>query len=281
MLVQPKILTVIVANDDIVKSYATIRSAQEMRYRNHEIVCIVPSRLKRLYAQIKRDFNWLPIISIPYASLSTLLGEAVARGRYAHVDGFCFVQSGTRLESETLTKLAEQLRLRPTFDLFMPVIDRGDGRTVYGALPYGRWPHQLRPITTLTEETEVLPDSYFLGPICLVKASVCYNHPFSEMRDDLTLLYWNERLQQNEVKTAVITDIRILFDGTLYSDVTDSLVIPKGWFEDIKRYVETKGNAYDRLLFWLQYSWRSEGSLVSRLFMITWSHSRLIHSEQE
>ncbi|GEM_PF-5718950 len=282
MLIQPKILTVVIASDDLARTYTTIRSLQQMRYRNHEIVCVIAAGKETIRRHVQRDFNWLPIIYTPYASLSTLLQEAVERGRYSYVDGICFVQAGTTVDGEFLAKMVEPFKRHTTYAMFMPAVVRPEGKSIaYGAESKGLLPHQLRTVTELPDGVENLEDSHFLGPVCLLRAKTCYRYTFSEINDDLALLYWTETLIGDGVHTLTLGGVTVFYDGVLYSDLNDALIVPAGWYRDLERYIDTNGTWYDKADFWLRFRWRREGSLVARLIETWWQGGTVYRTPEE
>ncbi|MFA6082425.1 MAG: hypothetical protein WC773_03370 [Patescibacteria group bacterium] len=273
MLVQPKILTVIIASPDSAKTYTTIRSVQQMRYRNHEIVCTVPYERDLLRHNLLRDFNWLPLITAPRASLSTLLSIAVERGRYSNVDAVCFIQSGCTPEREFLAEMAVPLRTHTNIDLFMPSMVRPDDKgIVFGATRFGKWPHQMKSVIEIPEDELNIANSHFLGHSVLVRLSTCLKNQFSDINDDLTLLYWTEKIINNKHQTMAISSIKIFFDGVIFPDLSSALVVPKGWYKDMERYIQIYGSWYDKVGFVLRYRWRREGSLFSRLVDSWWQN---------
>ena len=275
MQIQPKLLTVIIANEDLAKCYTTIRSVQQTRYRNHEIVAVVPSYLQPICKRLRQDFNWLPIITDPVASLSTLMQIAIERAQYSHVDAICFVQAGTHLETAFLSQFTMYLRNHPKIGLFMPAVMRPEGRVVFGADQKGQWPHHLQAIPTPPADNADIMGTHLLGPVCLIRLESCSKQAFSELNDDLALLYWTEKMIAHGLKTLSATTLTVFYDGTLYSDLTESVVVPSRWYSDVERYISTYGKWYDKVGFFIRYRWRREGGVFSKLidYWLTDNHA--------
>ncbi len=264
MIVQPKLLTVFIASQDFAKNYATIRSLQQMHYRNHEIVCVVPAHHRQTAAQLRRDFNWMPIITKIGASVSTLLKDVIERGQYSHVDAFVFVESGTTAAQDFLHKLIEQIHLHPSANIIIPTITRPEGKVIFGGKQYGKWPYQVSSVV-LEEKLDEIKTPYFLGGACLIQAKTVYKNPITESSDDLALLYWTSAMIQSDVRSHVALDLTANFDGVLYSDFLEGIGAPSSWFSDMRRYLNANGKWYDKLSFWAQCRWRHEGTIVSKM----------------
>lgn len=279
---QPKILTIIIACDDIARTYTTIRSAQQMRYRNHEIICLVPNSSTNILQSLKKDFNWLTIICDKNRPFSDLMKIIVEHARYSFIEAIFFIQTGASLERDLLNRLVLQFNQHQHTDLFFPTIVRPDEKgVVYGGIKVGPWPHQIKSVTDQAETAIDAEKLHFLGPACLARTSACFKHTISNNDDELALFYWVEKMVAGGVKSLATLDMSIFFDGVIYSDLSDTMIVPKSWYYDLERYISTYGTWYDKLVFWLRYRWRREGSLVARIIDGWWQSQTVYKTPEE
>ncbi len=261
MHVQPKFLTMIVAHGDLAQVYTTIHSVLASRYRNHEIVILIPYGEHAIRTAVARDFRGLPILSSPHALQSTLLEQAIERARYSSALGLIIIEAGTLVEPSTIHQLADAFNRYSEIGLLLPAVVRQDGSGVYyGAAQAGKWPFHLRGM----HEVHTDAQAHFAGALCLVRTSAIkrMHVPASQ---DLAVLLWAENLLHNGVVSRVLDQVRVRYGGILYCDFHDMLVVPSGWFRDARRYVEQRGTWYDKWAFRIRYSWRSGGGLPTRL----------------
>lgn len=251
MPTQPKLLTVILASNDLARTYSTLHSVQALRYRNHEIICLVPPHLVALRNALRRDFNWMPVLTAPYASMSTLLTLAVEYGQQAFVDGFFFVQAGTSADPELLHIFSGHMAMHPAVQLFLPTVLRADGRSaVYGGVSHGRYPYQLQArFVDTKDENPTLENLLFVGGAYLMRARACYRLTTPYSADHLALLFWAVTASENNIKSCAFPDMTVLFDGPLFSDFLDGGAIPDEWYREMSRYIATMGSWYDVQVF--------------------------------
>src|SRR3989344_6020456 len=161
---QPKILTIVIACDDIARTYTTIRSTQQMRYRNHEIICLVPNSSVKILQSLKKDFNWLTIICDRNRPFRDLIKVIVEHARYSFIEPIFFIQACASLERDLLNRLVLQFNQNQHSDLFFPAIIRPDEKgIVYGGVKVGPWPHQIKTVTDRTELIVDVEKLHFLG----------------------------------------------------------------------------------------------------------------------
>ncbi len=264
MSVQPKLLTVVIANNDSSATYTTLRSISTSRYRNHEIVCVVPYMYKKLRQQIAQDFAWVPQISSPYASVSSLLEMASARARIIFCDAILFIESGATFATNTIHDLVLEYNRVPSYDLILPSIIRRDGGgIVHGGAQMGKWPHQLKSITDYNLSMD---QPHFVGGVVLVRRAPSTNYRFVDSADDLALLYWTEGLLANGCSSHVALDVSVAYDRSLYCDFNDMMTVPGSWYADAKRYIAKRGTWYDKLEFVVRFGWRTENGVIGRWF---------------
>lgn len=254
MPTQPKILTVILASSDLARTYSTLHSVQALRYRNHEIICLVPPHLVQLRSALRRDFNWMPVLTAPYSSMSTLLTLAVEYGQQSFVDGFFFVQAGTNLDPEYLHTVSQHMAMNPDVQLFLPTVLRADGRTaVYGAEVRGRYPYQLQARSVdEKDENTTLDNLLFVGGAYIIRARACYRLTTPYACDHLSLLFWALKTGENNIKSRTFLDMTVLFDGPLFSDFLEGGHVPDEWNREMSRYIAVTGSWYDEKVFRLR-----------------------------
>ena len=271
MSAQPKILTIVIACDDLAKTYTTLRSVQEMRYRNHEIICLVPNSSTKILHILKRDFNWVTFVCDKSRPFSDLIKVMVEHARYSFIEAILFIQSGTTLEKDFINRMVIQYNNNQNADLFYPAIIRPDNKgTIYGGQSIGQWPHQIKAISDDNEFTIDPEKLKFLGPVCLMRTRVCYKHGVNGNDDELALFYWIEKMVLAGVSSLVTMNISVFYDGVLYSDLSETLIVPRSWYNDLERYISTYGTWYDKVVFWIRYRWRREGSIVARIIDSWW-----------
>lgn len=268
MPVQPKLLTVIIASADLAATYTTLHAVQATRYRNLEIVCVLSGHYKTLKAHMTRDFGWVPLITAPYASVSSLLEQCTARAHVSYCDAILYIQAGATLEPNRIHELVEEYNRLPKADLLMPTIVRRDGSgAVYGAKQAGKWPHQLQSVVN-QEELKQQKSSHFVGGACMARIKTCLKYPFGDSADDLALLYWTEQVLENGATSYVSTRVSVVFEGILYSDFSDMMMVPSAWYRDAERYIAARGTWYDKLAFAARFRWRTQTSIIGRAFQI-------------
>lgn len=281
MSVQPKILTIVIACDDIARTYTTLRSVQQMRYRNHEIICLVPNSSVNILRNLKTDFNWVTLICDKNRPFSDLIKVVVEHARYSFIEAILFVQAGSTLENDFVNQIVRHFNRYQNIDLFFPTIVRPDEKgTVYGGVSVGPWPHQMRSVT---DQSNLLIDPerlHFLGPVCFARTKACFKNIITNADDELALFYWVERMMSAGVKSYVTLDLSVFFDGVIYSDLSDAMIVPKSWYGDLERYISTYGTWYDKVVFWTRYRWRREGSFIAR-FIDGWWQSQTVYKTPE
>lgn len=266
MSIQPKILTLVIADNDIAKTYTTIRSAQGLHYRNHEIACAVPAEHHSIIPHLGRDFIWLSTFKKTFASDANWLDQVIERANSYHVDMIFFIHAGSTMKANFYEMIINQTPLYPEVGLFMPSVAHQDGKTVYAIKSQGKLPHRLYSVNSPLLYTEGEDDAHFAGGAVLIKMKIANRFATPESDSETAIFFWIESIIKERISSMALYQPQVVFDGFLLVDLLEQISIPPHILHQLIQYVNQNGNWYDKLGFRYKYAWRKEGSWISKLF---------------
>jgi len=258
MYTQPRILIVLVATADIVKTYNTIRSVQALNYRNFDFVCVVPAHLKQLKKNLATDFIWLPIIHNLGMSVKEQVRMAIDRGTSYGASSILFLMPGTKLPANFLKSMVVDYHQHTSPAIFFPVVERPDGSQIYGATGNNVKPYQHSSITKPLTRIDFEEDAHFAGGAALIRLSTCRKVAIPDVSEESYLLFWIEKMIKGGARTVTLYKHQLFYDGFLYSNLFEQTQLPENFYYDLKDMVAKQAGWYDRLSFWYQITIRQE-----------------------
>ncbi len=255
----------LVATDDIVRNYTTIRSIQSLNYRNFDCVCVISKDLQNIRRDVANDFNWLPIITSANLNLHALIKMAVDRATSTSAESILFLMPGAKLSPDFLKNIIPDYQSHSKANILIPAIERPDSGTVYGAQKVGKCPYDLKAIKSPLARIDHEENTNYAGGAILVHLKTCQNITIPNVKEESLMLLWVDAMITAGAKRVSLYKHAIFYDGLVYANLADQPIIPTNLYFDLKDYVTSHGKWYDKFTFWRKFTLKSEGFFNPRV----------------
>lgn len=265
MLTQPRMMVCLVATDDIVRNYTTIRSIQSLNYRNFDAVCVVSKELQNIRRDIANDFNWLPIITSTNLNLHELVKMAVNRASSTFAESILFLMPGAKLSPDFVKNIIPNYQYHSKSNILIPALERPDSSTIYGAQKVGESPYDLKTIKSPLARIDYEEGTHPAGGAVLIHLKTCQNITIPNVKEESLMLLWTDAMITAGAKSVSLYKHTIFYDGLVYANLAKQSIIPINLYSDLKDYVTSHGKWYDKFTFWRNFTLKSEGFFNPRV----------------